>query len=144
MARYEYDFGPEGRFDIWGSMKSPPPQDIWYSPMGEAWLPRAPGETKDHGDWIAGTRVWTVPAGKVHGDGATRYTNIPVSHSIHRRYGGQVVNRYGHQVQEFADGTHATLDGKPIIDSHSTRERHAKHAGVQFEEPGVTDDSDKD
>lgn len=155
MPTYEYTNEAGEHRDVFGSIKSPPPEEILIFPDG-SWQPA--------GDLIQGTyddpetgqagvsraeyvrslppdaRVWKRTYSQVGvGVLVPNYVpkpsteGLPISHASPRRKGGKPVKVGDRVVMEHPDGTFTNRRGQPILDSNHAARDNAKRTGMDLD-----------
>lgn len=138
MAVYEYRNSAGETREIVASMKNPPPERLFFK--------AGTNDQKHHLRWTgwydAGaldrpdvfTRVYSLPEiGRIDPGGEVKHAHQqgkpPTSVQLPRAAGGMIVNRNGHQVQEIKPGLYADMQGRRIVDSKESGDRHAADCG---------------
>lgn len=146
MATYEYVNELGETFEISASMNNPPPEEILRVGPGPDDWQRA-DEMIEGANEVAFVKA-TPSKGIIYarsyensgiiGIGRNRAitkndrNGLPTSSAACRvpKGSGEVVNRFGHDVREMPDGTHASLDGKPIIGNNTDFDKVKARTGM--------------
>lgn len=140
MATYVYKNSAGETREIVASMKNPPPEYVYFPDESDIWLPQ--DEKSGARNYL--DRFWhrfhfrrdysnSLPMVNVALGGGVEHPHqknrLPTSVVLPRATGGNIVNRGGTNVREIKPGLYATMDGKRIVDSNRSADRHAADCG---------------